>query len=206
MNISPKLTERAVFIGKTGCGKTTLARYMLNHWPFVVVLDIKDRLFWKGYKRVTSFQELINSKEPKLIYAPKHEELIDKESGELSAYIHDFFKWIYNRQNTVVYIDEVYGVTIGNKLPYYYHACLTRGRELNIMVFSATQRPKDIPQVILSESDNYYVFRLLLPQDRAKVKSILPFSEERLMALGEHQFLYGRADGIMSETPLRLNL
>jgi adenylate kinase family enzyme len=200
VNIAPLYGERAVIVGMTGSGKTTLARELLRSRQYVVVYDSKGLLRWSEYKRVTSLFELTQSKSPKLLYAPVHSELIDVEI------IDKFFLWIYQRMNTTVYVDEVYSVTNRGEIPTYYHAILTRGRELGISTFSSTQRPKQIPQVILSESECYYVFRLLLPQDRQRVKEILPVTTDDIQQLKKHEFLYGNADGsIIGPLRLRLN-
>jgi hypothetical protein len=200
IDITPGPTDRAVLMGRTGSGKTVLAMHLLASRRFVVVHDSKDKLFWPGYARYTELSALMQAPEPKLIYAPNHWEIDDLEKQEL------FFRWIYERKNTTLYVDEVYAVANANNIPHYYRACLTRGRQLGISTFSATQRPKRIPLEILSESEHYYVFSLLLPEDRDKVKNILPFDPNKLRELQAHQFFYGNANGEIIERPMKLRL
>ncbi len=188
-NIIPSLSERACIIGMTGSGKTTLAKHILATRPFVAIYDAKGMINWPGYHRVTSLHEAMKSKADKILYAPNHRELRDL------AVINHFFFWIYERRNTTVYIDEVYAVTNRGEIPDFYHAILTRGREMQISCISSTQRPKLIPQAVLSESECFYVFRLLLPQDRQKIKDILPISQEKLTKLKKHEFYFGTSDG-----------
>jgi len=128
---------------------------------------------------------------PKIIYAPRHSELINFDV------INRFFQWLYLRENTTVYVDEVYSVCHRGEIPTFYHALLTRGRELNLSTFSSTQRPKQIPAVVLSESEHYYVFQLMLPQDRQRIREMLPVTDEQLRGLRGHQFFYATADGAM---------
>ncbi len=197
MNFLPSLTDRACIIGMTGSGKTTLAKAILQTRPYVVIHDAKGLIQIDGFARYTNLLQCQQSKYAKIIYAPNHKELRD------SIIIESFFHWIYDRQNTTLYVDEVYSVTNRGEIPDYYHAILTRGREMNISCISSTQRPKLIPQSILSESDLYYVFRLLLPQDRQKIRDILPLSNEKLTALKRHEFFFGSADGVIMG-PLKL--
>jgi hypothetical protein len=57
-------------------------------------------------------------------------------------------------------------------IPEYYRACLTRGRELGIGMWSASQRPSGLAQIILSESNHYIIFDLNMPQDRKKLAEV----------------------------------
>lgn len=80
------------------------------------------------------------------------------------------FEEAYRIGNVVVYIDEVYGVVdIGKKPGTYLMACYTRGRERGIGMVAATQRPTWVPLVIFSEAEWFFVFQLLLPDDRRRV-------------------------------------
>lgn len=183
----------------TGSGKTTLARTLLLSRPFVVVYDAKGLLAWPGFQRFTVLQQLAESRHSKLIYAPNHRELQDEATKE------KFFEWVYNRQNTTLYVDEVYAVTSRGYIPHYYHACLTRGREMGISVFSSTQRPMLIPQVILSESEHYYVFRLQLPQDKKRIREIVNLESSQIENLPKYLFYYGSSDGEIVG-PLKLRI
>ncbi len=198
-SIAPQRTDRAVFIGQTGSGKTTLARVVLANRPFVIVYDAKGLLNWNDYERHVTLITLVKSKEPRLIYAPVAEELRDWD------FIEAFFHFVYRRRHTTLYIDEVYGVTKRDEIPPSYHACLTRGRELGISTFSATQRPMLIPQTVLSESEHYYVFKLLLPQDKKKVREVIGIQENAINGLSKYQFYYANNEGLI-RGPLQLNL
>jgi hypothetical protein len=197
--IQPKQNERAFLAGMTGSGKTTLAYELLKVKDYVVVHDAKGMLTWKGYERCIKLNDAMHSDSPKIIYAPDHFELDNEEK------INEFFTWVYKRKNTTLYIDEVYAVTKRAEIPHYFLACLTRGREMGISTYCSSQRPKNIPQFILSESENYYVFRLLLLNDRKRITEILPIADEQLTTLKQYQFYYGTSTGEI-RGPMRLDL
>lgn len=198
-DLIPRRGERAVFVGQTGSGKTTLARLLLRARRYVVVLDVKGNLNWPGYKVYKSFGALTKAKEERLIYRPAWQELQDPD--EIEA----FFCWVYQRRNCTVYIDELFGICNGDVYPPHYGACLTRGRELGIDVWSATQRPKRVPQVALSESENYYAFYLKMPQDRERMRDLTGIDDEEIATLPKFDFLFARQDG-GTVGPLRLDL
>src|SRR5690606_17109539 len=161
-----------VFIGgQTGSGKTFLARKYLAGYRYVVALDTNGNLDLPEIPRdqitiVTRLLNLPNARTPKIIYRPVREELNE-------AYDNEFFRGVYRRQNTIVWVDEAMSVSPNPlRIPEYYKACLTRGRELGIGVWSLSQRPAKIALEILSESTHFFIFRLNLQEDRKRLREI----------------------------------
>lgn len=196
----PPRTDRTVLVGTTGSGKTTLARQLLASYPVVVVHDAKGLLRWPDYRVLTNWRELTRAKEPRLIYRPTARELRSDLDQEC------FFRWIYIRRNTVLYVDEVYAVAYRDELPPSYFACLTRGRERGIGILSATQRPIKIPNVILSESEHYFIFRLNLEHDRKRVQEVTGVDEKLIGNLQKRQFVVASAGGYDILGPMQLQL
>lgn len=197
------MSDRAVIVGQTGSGKTELAKHLLASRPFVVVLDPKRRFTSSGYETLTTLSAVTKSKNERLIYRPQHDVLRDWQDSD--GDIERFFEWIFKRGNTTLYVDEAYLVTQGDNLPRYYHACLAQGRELGIATWSATQRPMRVPQVILSEAEHVYTFRLQLPQDRGKVEAVTGLDRHLIGALSKYEFYYSPADE-SKVGPLKLSL
>lgn len=179
-------SEHVLIAGRTGSGKTYAAKKYLTNYKNVVVLDTKGRVSWPeipgsvwdpenpyilldggpNLTLVTHFASLQFCRTPKIIYRPCWEEMNQD-------YYNRFFKWIYRRENTIVWVDEVMSVSPNpSTLPEFYRACLTRGRELNIGVWSLTQRPSGINQLVISESSHIFAFDLNLPQDREKIVDV----------------------------------
>jgi energy-coupling factor transporter ATP-binding protein EcfA2 len=193
-------TGRGVLVGMTGSGKTTLARLLLEPFPYVACIDPKGMLDWPGYERHTRLKDLVKSTAKRLNYAPDPEELRDLET------IDAFFRFIYLRRNTFLYVDEVYAVAYRNEIPPHYHSILTRGRERGNGLLSATQRPMQIPTVIMSEAESWYVFRLSMEGDRRKVEQSIGLDSEKIRKLPKRQFIYSRVDEDIQTPPLTLNL
>ena len=196
--LMPGPTDRAAFVGQTGSGKTTLAQELCKLRPYVVALDPKGMLHWKGYEVYQRLESLVKSDKPKLIYRPVYDELQDPETMDL------FFQWVFRRRNTTLYIDEVYAIARGDVYPFHLGACLTRGREVGVVVYAATQRPARVPQIIFSESEHVYCFRLKLPQDRERISDITGLDPEAL-SLPKFCFFYAPQDGEPAG-PLKLRL
>lgn len=205
-----KLNEHVFIAGRTGTGKTWTARKYLTGFPYVVVLDTKGEFAWPevGFHRivrkprdggpeiityknenpeeitlVTHLADIDKIKTPKIIYRPSWEEL------NLNFY-NSFFEWIYRRRNTDVLVDEAMSVSPNpSVIPEYYKALLTRGRELGIGVWSCSQRPSGIAQIIISESNHIMSFDLNMPQDRKKLAEVSG-APEFLQKPGHYKFWY----------------
>jgi ABC-type oligopeptide transport system ATPase subunit len=185
----PGATQRTVFVGKTGSGKTTLAQRIVSLYENAIVLDVKGEMTqkdWPGFVIFTDFSKLIaadNKKVRKRIYQPRFEEL-NQESFDR------FFRWVYERKNTAVYVDEVLGICgHAREIPKYYKAILTRGRQRGVACLQATQTPMDVPHSILSQSELYYVFYTKMPQDREKIERITGIPVTDQMELNDFEFL-----------------
>lgn len=181
--ILPSASSRAVFIGKTGCGKTTLAEKICAQYQHVAVLDSKAELKWNGFQ---VFDNLSAAKKAsgKIIWQPNPHEQNEETYDE-------FFKWIYDRKHTVCYVDEVLAICKNTQnIPFWYRALLTRGRSRGVGCFNATQAPVYVPHWILSQSEHYYIFQMRLETDREKVEKITGISRKDLKSLKGHQFYY----------------
>lgn len=179
----PSFNHRAVFVGKTGCGKTTLAEKICGQFDNVCVLDSKGELNWNGYQVFTDLNQVMRA-QGRIIWQPNpHEQ--NAETYE------KYFKWIYDRKNTVSYVDEVLAICKNSQdMPFWFRAILTRGRSRGVGSFNSTQAPVYVPHWILSQAEHYFVFRMKLETDREKVEKITGIPRELLSGLQNHQFYY----------------
>lgn len=153
--------SRSLLAGKTGSGKTFLARHILASSPRLVVIDPKSMLTdW----------DLTDTNRDSLRALEEGEDVrlrVTKPENYLPVLAR-----AYAARDVMIYIDEVYAVVPpGDKPPKEFTDVWTRGRELNIGAMAATQRPVWIPIVLMSEAENYFIFRLNMEEDRKRVTS-----------------------------------
>ena len=188
--ITIKSNDRLFLCGKTGSGKTFAARHICATLRRLVVLDPKARIDaaeWRLKPWDREARMLLRNGEPirTLIRAPIGP---GAEEEWEKAYMA-----VLNAGNCTIYVDEVYGVVETGKPSPYLTAIWTRGRELGIGAFAASQRPVWVPIVMLSEAEHYFVFRLTVGDDRRRMAEFLgPDAMEVIR--DTHGLLYARAE------------
>jgi hypothetical protein len=178
--------QRAFFVGKTGSGKTSLAKALLYGQNHVCILDPK-RTFtlperWP-HTVYTTFGDVIAHKTPEtLIYRPPLDEM--KKGCD------NFFFWAFDRQNTLVYVDEVISIVNGPRIFDGYETVLKMGRERNVGCWSATQRPASVPLAVMTESEHFFVFRLTNKDDRQRLSEWTGHNAIMRLPKEQHGFYY----------------
>src|SRR5262249_39904615 len=199
--------DRAMLIGATESGKTTLARYLIEdpNKKHSVVYDAKistaiDEWLYLPHAPYYNFEQLQEAEESRLIYRPNYRESLDPYAQDA------FFEWVYESRFTRVYVDEAYALLGGSSPSFHLQACLSRGRERGISTVVATQRPKRIPLITMSEAENFYIFRLNLIEDRMRVYELTGIDPIEQMELKRFEFFYYNAVWGQRSGRLRLNL
>lgn len=163
-----KTSERMLICGKTGTGKTTLARLLTLSIDRLIVVDPKGTLGGSDWDLVDWGPEAERELSAGREYRARFPDPIVDNPDE--AY-EKLFQFAYYARNITVYIDELYGVTSNGRMGKWLRALYTRGREFNIGVWAATQRPVWIPREALTESEWFFVFRLQAEDDRRRMAS-----------------------------------
>jgi energy-coupling factor transporter ATP-binding protein EcfA2 len=159
--------ERVTAIGKTGSGKTHLLKAYAAGFSNVMVLDTKGTFTWGKVPVIRTLDQLMKQGAGKFIYRP-----VD---AEMNADFYDaFFEFCYKRRHTLVFVDELAQVCDSptDILPNWKNI-MQRGRELNVGIFNATQRPRGVPKMALSECEHTFCFRLKLEDDRKHVAEFM---------------------------------
>lgn len=166
-----KSNDRVFIAGQTGSGKTTAAKYLLRLVDRLIVIDPKGELGessgWDLEDADSrSMRQLETGRVGRLRFVPPFEMPED--------YYKSIFVFAMNCGNCILYIDELYAVFPGNaRATDALVMTWTRGRTLGVGTWGCTQRPTWIPLFAMSEAQHYFVFRLMLTEDRARMASMM---------------------------------
>ncbi len=168
--ISLRANDRVFICGKTGTGKTYLARHLTQRLTRLVVLDGKGTLgSWELEPWDREARRALKANEP-----IRTRVVLGSVTGDPVDYWVSVLETLYSVSNVTIYIDEVYMIIDpGTRAPAIFTALYTQGRELGIGVWAATQRPTWIPLVCMSEAEHFWMFRLNLEEDRKRMSAFM---------------------------------
>jgi hypothetical protein len=177
--------ERGLLVGQTGSGKTQNAIFQLKNAPVfpVLVFDTKIEDAFFALPSESESIDLIESVEDFGRYAKQPREkmadfvLIRPGVHEIQDFdaLDEYCRIAYESFGAcTVYFDELYnwhnrGVPVNN-----FVGLLTRGRSRGKTVLQSTQRPGWISRFCFTESQKFYIHRLIDNRDRKTLDSMVP--------------------------------
>jgi hypothetical protein len=140
MAISVQASDRVFICGKTGSGKTTLARELTRNLSRLVVLDSKGTLSdWNLADWDRESQQALEQGER--VRARVLQPLDLPDQAAIDAFWTDVFRQCFEAGNVTIYVDELFAIVPpGKPAPPIMLACWTRGREFGIGAWASTQR------------------------------------------------------------------
>lgn len=160
--------DRVAFAGKTGSGKTFLARYLTRTFKRLIVVDPKMTLGIPNWNLqdldAKGLKELRNGRGARVRFwnPPKV-----NANGE--PVWDDIFELAWELGDITVYIDEMYAVCLNGRMSWPLRRLYTQGREMGIGVWTSTQRPSFVPTEMFSEAEWDFIFMLRMEADRKKI-------------------------------------
>lgn len=205
--------KHVLICGMTGTGKSFLCENYLRGYKYVVKLDTKDETDeryaaglspWSGLQEGKDFtvcrnlEQLDDIETDKIIYVPEFEEQTDENFNR-------FFNWIFERGNTILWIDELMSVGTVQRYPRALGRIMQQGRSKGIGVWACTQRPSGIPAIVPASCTYFFVFDMALPQDRKKLVETTGMLEMYDMPTGYNFWYYKMGDRETVKATLKLD-
>lgn len=169
--LTPTLGSRCVVIGQTGCGKSTYESFALRRLSkgtAGIIIDTKGKFIppFPCSLVTTPSTQLSRVTTPWLIWKPG----VDCDIHNECNYLLDA---AYYRGETILAIDDVYGLRRRYLYPERLEPVYTMGRQLGLTIMGLAQRPRHVPMYMLSEADSQLCFGLRLEEDRKRMAGIM---------------------------------
>lgn len=160
-----KYNQRAFIAGATGSGKSILACRLIAPLDRVLIIDPKGDMHPGLWNYVDDTKANVNRylarRDKDGLLQPVRLRVTEPERAL------KLIEQAYRMGDTFVYLDEVSSLCPPGKPP---HPAivdvLTRGRSRGCGMLSVSQRPVTVPRIMLSESNYFYAFRLMVQDDR----------------------------------------
>ena len=185
-NMNYKTNQRVGVFGQTGSGKTELMKKMFL--PKLHRFLLHDPKFeHNGRKAIychtpKDVLKAWDMDKTKIVYQPYSSEISDFDT---------ICYYIFQKGNEVLILDEVtYVVKNAQSVSKWFGNIIRLGRGRNIGCISLSQRPMDIPSIIISESQHIFAFYLALKGDRDKIAGVVGDEALKLKDVPIYHYLY----------------
>jgi len=171
-----KTREVVLITGKTGSGKSTLFRQMIQQKPRFVIYDaigeyaVLSPAFPALY--ITTPEQLRQvllaqyTGPLRVVFAPDPGVKVGSAfHGEFPVF--DWFCWLFSQALTDITmgIEEIGNFVDRSNMPQVLENVIRFGRHSLISVYATTQRPADMPTLLRSQATRFIAFRQHLPND-----------------------------------------
>ncbi|MDD3474304.1 MAG: hypothetical protein PHP08_00190 [Candidatus Dojkabacteria bacterium] len=184
-NLRIRTNDRVAIFGRTGSGKTHLAKnWLLPHYDKYVFWDIKHENTDVEHDIVINTPRELKkniTKYNKILYQP--DDLTDRDFNSICEIIFD------SKDNSL-YVDEAALITTPSKIQYWHKVIATQGRSYNVGIINVSQRPRDIHNTLISESEHLLIFSLSLETDIIKIRQQVGTAADEIYYLPKYHFLY----------------
>ncbi len=184
-NLKIRSNDRISIFGRTGSGKTFFSKqWLLPHYTRYVFWDIKKENSDMPHDIIiTNPKELKSNIE-------KYNKIIYQPTKPTDSDFNDICEIIFNSKNNALYVDEAALISTPSKILYYHKVIITQGRSYDVGIINVSQRPRDIHNTLISESEHLFVFALSLETDVIKLRQQMGNAADEIYTLPEYHFLY----------------
>lgn len=188
-------TDKFLMIGRSGCGKSYLAKHLQRIYPRRIIFDSLDEYNPSQFRKppivVTNFEGFANAisqveNEKKFIIIYK----IDVTDDLAITYFNHSMEILYELGDVCVVIEEIQDYCSPYKIPPFLKKGMTSGRHRNMSFFMTTQRPSFIHGDIFSQATNTFCGNLIKKSDAQTMADLLNVDRKEIHLLKKREFFW----------------
>lgn len=174
-------SDRWFFTGRTGMGKSHLMKHLARMYAAkggrVVIVDGPDHS-WLGKDKAGKLIEPARRGDgtidkPRLVKAFNrkcHVQLFrPRVPGYSDQALMNYLEAAFKEERLLIIFDELFGILDPNHQPEIVMQLWSQGRKHDIAVWAASQRPARIPEIVMSQAENWAIFNIINKNDRKKI-------------------------------------
>lgn len=191
--------ERILIVGRTQSGKSTLVARLVAGYSSLVIIDHKRQFSLPRAVVVegpAAFRQTWPQRARRVIYRPD-------PNAPRSADVAEVLTRILAYGRTAIVVDEAMNLCNAAWILPAYRRAITEGAAAIVPVYSVTQRPIGVHNVLLTEAEHVFAFDLAGSGDRAKLAAF--FGDElEARPLERYAFAYAGEGRVLRCRPLAL--
>lgn len=185
MDIEFKRNQRMFICGKTGSGKTELAKRTFGECPNGIVYDIQHENKLEELGTIIHEKEKLDYTQAKIVYQPE-----DDSKSFFDSFCEELF---YSQTNIVLYVEEVEDLAPNNAITPNFRKYIRRGRKLGLGCIMVSQLPSKVDKLCISQADHVIVFRMFEPNHIEYIAECAGLSRRQVKPIyhmEDYQFFY----------------
>lgn len=175
--------------GKRGSGKTTLVRGLVASCDRLFILDPLAEYTTRFGLQFHNINDLINH--VMHLSNPRRDALhyCFYPPGEMQGA--DYLLRVSEIvQNCTVVLEEIDLICSAAYIPPYLSNSIRRGRHFNVDLICVSRRPAEVPRLLTSQAQRFYLFRFTEPRDLKYIADTFDNdTADRVSSLGQYQYL-----------------
>jgi hypothetical protein len=189
-------TDKFLVLGRSGCGKSYLARKIQTIYPKRIIFDPLGEYYSErgpGVFHVTSFNEF-SAKLVELKQKPLKRFTIvfnfDPETSDHRLIFNECLRLVYYFGNVLVVIEEAQLFATTHELCQWFRNMMLTGRHQGLALLFTSQRPGELHKTILSQCTHVFAGQLIDKNDMNYLSAVFGEKSKTLAHLSERRFLY----------------
>ncbi len=187
------VSDKFLFLGRSGSGKSYIARRISAAYPRKVIFDTLGEYSSSDGIVCHDFHQFCEE-----ILKTEHSEKFtiiyqfDVESSHETDEFNEALRVLWYRGNVFVLVEEIQNFATPHSIPHWVKKCLFTGRHRNLALGFTTQRPGECHKSVISQANHVFFGSLHEKNDLEYCKSVLGNRCFLLSTLPPQTFFYFR--------------